>query len=599
MGPLGAQFMLWEVATAVAGRLLSIDPFDQPDVESAKAAGPRAAGCGDGLAPRARATSASRRHLTARRRDIGAAVDELLAQVGPQGTSRCRSTSTGWRTRAGCRRGWPVRRSRPVTFGWGPRFLHSTGQYHKGGTAVGVFLQVTATPLQDLAGPGPRLHARRVHRSQAAGDAQVLRDKGRPVLRLHLHDLDAGRSARDRKDAKGRHEPADRHNPLRDPRDHRLPRIAGPCGIVMFGVTGDLARKKLIPAIYDLANRGLLPPGFGLVGFARRDWGDRHFGKLFTNAVKADARTECRESVWSNLAAGIRFVPGQFDDTTPGRSWPRRSSSSTSGGAPAATTRSTSRSRPARSPRSVDRSTRAAWPAPDGRRWRRVVIEKPFGHDLEQRTELNDIVGNVFESESVFRIDHYLGKETVQNILALRFANQMFEPVWNANYVDHVQITMAEDIGIGGRAGYYDGIGAARDVIQNHLLQLLALIAMEEPVSFDAEHLRAEKEKVLRSVRLPDDLDLHTARAQYVEGWRRPARRGLPRRGRHRPQVAHRDLRRPAPGHRLAPLGGRPVLPAHRQATRPARHRGRGGLQEGAPPAVREHRRPSWATTPS
>ncbi len=151
--------------------------------------------------------------------------------------------------------------------------------------------------------------------------------------------------------------------------------------------------------------------------------------------------------------------------------------------------------------------------------WRRVVIEKPFGHDLKSARELNAIVENVFPADSVFRIDHYLGKETVQNLLALRFANQMFEPVWNANYVDHVQITMAEDIGIGGRAGYYDGIGAARDVIQNHLLQLMALTAMEEPVSFDAQGLRAEKEKVLSAVRLPADLAAGTARGQYAAGW--------------------------------------------------------------------------------
>ena len=129
--------------------------------------------------------------------------------------------------------------------------------------------------------------------------------------------------------------------------------------------------------------------------------------------------------------------------------------------------------------------------------WRRVVVEKPFGHDLTSARELNATINEVFPPESVFRIDHYLGKETVQNILAMRFANNLFEPIWNGNYVDHVQITMAEDIGIGGRASYYDGIGAARDVIQNHLLQLLALVAMEEPLSFDAANLRAEKEKVL------------------------------------------------------------------------------------------------------
>src|SRR5207245_3320758 len=137
----------------------------------------------------------------------------------------------------------------------------------------------------------------------------------------------------------------------------------------------------------------------------------------------------------------------------------------------------------------------------DAEQWRRVVIEKPFGHDLKSAKELNNVVNHVFPEDSVFRIDHYLGKETVQNILALRFANQMFEPIWNANYVDHVQITMAEDIGLGGRAGYYDGIGAARDVIQNHLLQLMALTAMAEPVSFHPRAPRAEKIKGLSPAR--------------------------------------------------------------------------------------------------
>ena len=148
-----------------------------------------------------------------------------------------------------------------------------------------------------------------------------------------------------------------------------------------------------------------------------------------------------------------------------------------------------------------------------------MVVEKPFGHDLESARELQPTLSAAFPPESIFRIDHYLGKETVQNILAMRFANEMFEPIWNANYVDHVQITMAEDIGIGGRAGYYDGIGAARDVIQNHLLQLMALVAMEEPLSFDADNLRIEKQKVLKSITLPRRLDLTTARGQYAEGW--------------------------------------------------------------------------------
>ena len=154
-----------------------------------------------------------------------------------------------------------------------------------------------------------------------------------------------------------------------------------------------------------------------------------------------------------------------------------------------------------------------------------MIIEKPFGHDLASAKELDSVVSEVFDPSSVFRIDHYLGKETVQNLLALRFANAMYEPIWNANYVDHVQITMAEDIGIGGRAGYYDGIGAARDVIQNHLLQLMALTAMEEPVSFTAKDLTAEKTKVLSAVRLPKASTPRAGRARtkWSATWRKKA----------------------------------------------------------------------------
>ena len=151
--------------------------------------------------------------------------------------------------------------------------------------------------------------------------------------------------------------------------------------------------------------------------------------------------------------------------------------------------------------------------------WRRVVVEKPFGHDLQSGKDLNRLVDEVFTAKDVFRIDHYLGKETVQNLLALRFANTMFEPVWNGNFVDSVQITMAEDVGIGSRAGFYDTAGAARDVLQNHVLQLLALTAMEEPVAFDAEAIRTEKTKVLGAIELPADLERYAVRGQYDQGW--------------------------------------------------------------------------------
>lgn len=309
------------------------------------------------------------------------------------------------------------------------------------------------------------------------------------------------------------------HNPLRDPDDRRLNRIAGPSGLVIFGVTGDLSRKKLMPAVYDLANRGLLPPGFALVGFARRDWADQDFEQVVHDSVKQYARTPFSEEVWQQLASGIRFVSGEFGDD---EAFDRLKQTIEKLDAERGTNGNHAfyLSIPPKDFEQVcQQLSRSGLASPARDQFRRVVIEKPFGHDLKSARELNAVVETVFPADAVFRIDHYLGKETVQNILALRFANQLFEPLWNANYIDHIQITMAEDIGVGGRAGYYDGVGAARDVIQNHLLQLLALTAMEEPVSFDAADLRAEKEKVLSAVTIPKDLARHTARGQYAGGW--------------------------------------------------------------------------------
>jgi len=308
-------------------------------------------------------------------------------------------------------------------------------------------------------------------------------------------------------------------NPLRDKRDKRLPRIAGPCGVVIFGVTGDLARKKLMPAIYDLANRGLLPPTFALVGFARRDWADEDFSKLVRDAVREHSRTPFREVVWDRLAEGIRFVQGTFDDDDAfGRLAEALSKLDTERGTGG--NHAFYLSVPPKAfPVVCEQLQKSGLARQQPDRWSRVVIEKPFGHNIGSARELNKVVNSVFPEQSVFRIDHYLGKETVQNILALRFANQLFDPMWNAHYVDHVQITMAEDIGLGGRAGYYDGIGAARDVIQNHLLQLLALTAMEEPVSFQPAELQAEKIKVLSAIQLAQPLEATTSRGQYAAGW--------------------------------------------------------------------------------
>jgi glucose-6-phosphate 1-dehydrogenase len=275
-----------------------------------------------------------------------------------------------------------------------------------------------------------------------------------------------------------------------------------------------------MPAIYDLANRGLLSPDFALVGFARREWADQDFSREVHDSVMKYARTPFREDTWRQLAAGIRFVDGDLTE-------------------PASYTRLTKIVKELDTSVGTDGNHAFYLSIPPGLfpqvlenlqnsglansgdpgSWRRVIIEKPFGHDLESAIALNQLVDRVFPADSVFRIDHYLGKETVQNVLAVRFANAMFEPLWNNNFVDNIQITMAEDIGIAGRAGYYDGIGAARDVIQNHLLQLLALTAMEEPLSFEADDIRYEKEKVLRAVSVPEDISAHTSRGQYVAGW--------------------------------------------------------------------------------
>ena len=310
-----------------------------------------------------------------------------------------------------------------------------------------------------------------------------------------------------------------RQNPLRDPQDRRLPRIAGPCSLILFGVTGDLARKKLIPAVYDLANRGLLPPGFALVGFARQDFGTEEF-------AEHDQAGGPGRRAYAVARHGLE--PARRRHPVRARRVRRRRRL----GAPRPTTmreldeqQGTNGNHafylsipPALFPVVVSQLKEHG--LADGRRGlaprrhREAVRPRP-----QVGRELNGIVADVFPRECVFRIDHYLGKETVQNILAFRFANGMFEPIWNGNYVDHVQITMAEDIGIGTRAGYYDGIGAARDVIQNHLLQLMALIAMEEPVSFKASSLRMEKQKILANARPAARLDFHTAHAQYVAGW--------------------------------------------------------------------------------
>ncbi|MFC9840514.1 glucose-6-phosphate dehydrogenase [Rhodococcus sp. NPDC127530] len=290
--------------------------------------------------------------------------------------------------------------------------------------------------------------------------------------------------------------------------------VTEPASMVIFGITGDLSRKKLVPAIYDLAHGGQLPPDFDLVGFAR-DSSDAE--TRLREAVIAHARTPFDPVVWATLAERIHLVQGSFDDTAAFARLAARL-------AEIDVRRGKSGnyvfylSVPPSSFAAVCDQLAICGLNRNAHGWRRVVVEKPFGHDLASSQALGVALERVFPPSSIYRIDHYLGKETVQNILALRFANGMFEPLWNNRHIDHVQITMAESVGVPGRAGYYDGVGAARDVIQNHLLQLLALIAMEEPVAFDADSIAAEKIKVLSATELRGPLAETSARGQYGAG---------------------------------------------------------------------------------
>ncbi|MDR2454486.1 MAG: glucose-6-phosphate dehydrogenase [Bifidobacteriaceae bacterium] len=302
-----------------------------------------------------------------------------------------------------------------------------------------------------------------------------------------------------------------------EPDDRRLPLIPPPCAVAVFGATGDLARRKILPAIYDLANRGLLPAGFSLTGVGRRALSREEFIRQTHTAVASGARTPFRQRVWEQLAAAVDYVSGDVAaPDTYARLRGRLEASDQERGTGGR--RVFYLSMPPATFEEICQQLAASGLAPP-RGGAKVVVEKPFGRDLASAQALDRALAAVFAPEAVFRIDHYLGKETVRGMLAMRFANQVFEPLWCAQFVDHVQITMAEALGVGSRAGYYDGIGATRDVIQNHLLQLLALTAMDPPASLAPADLRAAKLAALQATRLAGPAWASAARGQYAAGW--------------------------------------------------------------------------------
>ena len=315
--------------------------------------------------------------------------------------------------------------------------------------------------------------------------------------------------------------PALSPNPLREGLEQE--RVPDASCLVIFGASGDLTQRKLIPALYSLAHEGLLPAGQTIIGFARPDHTDDSFRLAMREACDKFARTRpVDEAVWNNFAKGLFYVRGAFDDPQAYFKLKARLHECDE-------TRGTAGRRiyylavPPNFFPIISEILGAEGMVTDPERegpFTRAIIEKPFGHDLESAKELNRVAVTTFRERQVFRIDHYLGKETVQNLLVLRFANGIFEPFWNRQYIDHVQFTVAETVGVEKRGNYFETSGITRDIIQNHMLQLVSLLAMEPPVAFEAEAVRDEKVKVLRALReLPKGHEEDcTVRGQYTEG---------------------------------------------------------------------------------
>jgi glucose-6-phosphate 1-dehydrogenase len=307
-------------------------------------------------------------------------------------------------------------------------------------------------------------------------------------------------------------------NPLREGLSVRA--VPQPCTIVIFGATGDLTHRKLIPALYNLAADGELPPAVTVVGFARRKKSDDDFRRDLEEATRKFSRQSVRDEIWKTFAQSIFYHESDFGDESGYKSL-------------AAKLDKIDKERGTRGNRlfyfavgpdqfePILKHLKSAGlnEAREGS-WARVIVEKPFGSDLASARELNRLVRSSFTEEQTYRIDHFLGKETAQNILVLRFANAIFEPLWNTRYIDHVQITAAETLGVEGRAGYYEGAGALRDMVQNHLLQLLCLVAMEAPTDLSADSIRDEKVKVVRALRRMGEkqVAIDVVRGQYAEG---------------------------------------------------------------------------------
>jgi glucose-6-phosphate 1-dehydrogenase len=324
------------------------------------------------------------------------------------------------------------------------------------------------------------------------------------------HTVQAPRRAEDREE-----------NPLRS--GLNLERVPEPCTIVVFGATGDLTSRKILPAIYNLRRAGLLPAETTFVGYSRRPFTDDQFRKMMRESADQHSRVKPEQALWDDFAEGIFYQSGQFADRGAFRDLAERLEQIDAARGTRGNRLFYLATPPSAYEEIVENLGRVRLNRQGEREgWARIVVEKPFGHDLESAGELNDALMQVFEESQVYRIDHYLGKETVRNMMVFRFGNGIFEPLWNRRYVDHVQITVSEDLGVEGRGAFYEEAGASRDILQNHLLQLLTLVAMEPPIAFEADALRDEKVRVLRAID-PNWTDAKVrasvVRGQYTPGW--------------------------------------------------------------------------------
>src|SRR3954453_19084404 len=307
-------------------------------------------------------------------------------------------------------------------------------------------------------------------------------------------------------------------NPLREGLSMRT--LAQPCIVVIFGATGDLTMRKLIPALYNITADGEMPPGVAVVGFARREKTDEQFRTEQEETTRKFSRQQVRDDVWKQFAGSLFYHQSEFHDPDGYKRLVDRLNKLDDERGTGGNLLFYLAVAPDQSEAILKNLKAVGLNKGRNGGWARVIVEKPFGTDLPSAQELNKVVRTAFSEEQTYRIDHFLGKETAQNILVLRFANAIFEPLWNTRYIDHVQITAAETLGVEGRAGYYEGAGALRDMVQNHLLQLLCLIGMEPPTDLRADSIRDKKLKVVRSLRRfsEEDVGVTAVRGQYSTG---------------------------------------------------------------------------------